>query len=113
MRVVLEGCQGNPIEIPDMPPLIPIPAPGGNLLVEIIDGTNNEAAQAMTEDMAEVVNYVEGEEARMLGVEGEIFEDREDMLDVLRWVVVQEQEILRYQPPPTYDDKNYIPDRQV
>ena len=67
----------------------------------------------MVEDMAEAVNCVEGEEVRVLGVEREIFKDGEDILDVLRWVVAQEQEIPRYQPPPTYDDKNYIPDRQV
>ena len=43
MRVtVLEGCEGNPIEIPDSPVPILIPPLGGSLLVEIIDGMDNE-----------------------------------------------------------------------
>ena len=114
MRVmVLEGHQGDLIEIPDSPVLILIPPPGGNLLVEIVDGTDDEAMQAAVEDMVEAVNHMEGEEVKVLGVEGEIFEDSEDVLDVLRWVVAREQEIPQYQPPPTYDDVDYIPDRQV
>ena len=43
MRVmVLEGCQDNPIKIPDSLVLIPIPPLGGNLLVEIVDRTNDD-----------------------------------------------------------------------
>ena len=46
MRVtVLEGYQGDPIEIPNSPVPILIPPPGGNLLVEIVDGTDNEVMQ--------------------------------------------------------------------
>ena len=113
MRVtVLEGTQGNPIEIPDSPALIPIPPPGGNLLVEIVDGTNDKAAQAAAEDQVEgQMLQVTGEEARVLGVEGEIFEEGKDILDILRRVVARNQEIPRYPEPPQYNDPNYIPDR--
>ena len=59
MRVmVLEGHQGNLIEISNMPPPILIPPPGSNLLVEIMDRTNNEVVQAAAEDLAERVNHV-------------------------------------------------------
>ena len=58
MRVTaLEGCRDNLIVVPDSPPPILIPAPGGNLLVEIMDGADNDTAQVITEDQAEVVNY--------------------------------------------------------
>ena len=49
---------------------------------------------------------MEGEEARVLGVDREIFEG-EDMLDILKWVVVRDQEIPRYLEPPQYNDLNY------
>ena len=112
--MVLEGTQGNLIEIPNSPALIPVPPPGGNLLVEIIDGMDDEVAQVIIEDQVEGQGLrVEGEEVRDLGVEGEVFEEGEDMLDVLRWMVARDQEILRYPEPPHYDDLNYIPDRQV
>ena len=66
MRVtVLEGHQENPIEIPDTPPPILIPPPGGNILVEIVDGMDDEAVQAVVEDQAEAgVLQVTGVEAR-------------------------------------------------
>ena len=54
-----------------------------------------------------------GEEARVFGVKGEIFEEGEDILDVLRQVVVREQEILRYPEPSQHDDEDYVPDKQV
>ena len=56
---------------------------------------------------------VEGEEVRVLGVEGEILKEGEDMLDIFRQVVARDQEIPRYSEPPWYNDLNYIPDRQV
>ena len=67
------------------------------------------------EDQAEAGNMfqVEGEEVRVLGVEGEIFKEGEDMLDILRQVVARDQKIPRYPKPPWYNDLNYIPDRQV
>ena len=55
---------------------------------------------------------IEGEEVRVLRVEGEVFEG-EDILDVLRWGVMRDQEIPRYLEPPHYDDLNYILDQQV
>ena len=53
------------------------------------------------------------EEGGVFGIEGEIFKEGEDMLDILKQVVVRDQEILRYPKPPRYNDLNYIPDRQV
>ena len=53
------------------------------------------------------------EEGGVFGIEGEIFKEGEDVLDVLRQVVVRDQEILRYPEASGYDDLNYIPDRQV
>ena len=47
---VLEGTQGNLIEIPNSPAPILIPPPGDNLLVEIINGTDNNAVQVVAED---------------------------------------------------------------
>ena len=44
--MVLEGQEGNPIEIPDSPAPVLIPLPGGNLLVKIMDRTDNDAVQA-------------------------------------------------------------------
>ena len=41
--MVLEGCRRNSIEIPDSLAPIPIPPPGDNLLVEIVDGMDNDA----------------------------------------------------------------------
>ena len=40
--MVLEGHQDYPIEIPNSLAPIPIAAPGGNLLVEIVDRTNDD-----------------------------------------------------------------------
>ena len=51
--MVLEGHQGNLIKIPDIPPLILIPALGGNLLVEIVNRTDNDMVQVVVEDQVE------------------------------------------------------------
>ena len=111
--MVLEGCQDHPIEIPDSPVPILIPAPGGNLLVEIVDGTNDDMAQVVAEDLAEGVGVrrVMREEGGVFRINGEVFKDGEDVMDVLCWVAARDQEILRYTQPPNYDDPNYIPDR--
>ena len=53
--MALEATWDHLIIIPDSPPLILIPAPGGNLLVEINDGTDDAVAQAIAEDQAEGV----------------------------------------------------------
>ena len=60
-------------------------------MVEIIDGTNNKVVQMAAEDQVEgQVLQVADKEARVLGVEGEIFEEGKDILDVLRRVVVSD-----------------------
>ena len=65
------------------------------------------------EDQAEGgVLRVSREEGLVFGIEGEIFEEGEDMMDVLWRVVARYQEILRYPEVPGYDDPNYIPDVQ-
>ena len=51
------------------------------------------------------------EEGGVFGIVGEEYEDGEDIMDVLRRVEAQDQEISRYPPVPGYDDP-YIPDVQ-
>ena len=89
---VLEGTQGNTIKIPDILAPIPIPPPESNLLVKIVDVMDDKVAQVITKDWAEgQMLQVEGEEVRVLGIEGEIFKEGEDMLDILKQVVVRDQ----------------------
>ena len=113
--MALEGTRDSPIIIPDSPPPMPIPAPGGNLLVEIEDRTDNAAAQVITEDQVEgrVVRRVMIEEGGVFGIVGEIYEDGEDIMDVLQHIEACDAEIPQYPEAPSYDDLNYIPDRQV
>ena len=82
----LEGNQDHPIIIPDSPPPIPIPALSGNLLVEIVDRTDDVEAQANAEDQVEgrVRRRVMIEEGGAFGVAGELYEEGEDIMDVLR-----------------------------
>ena len=112
--MALEGTWDSPIIIPDSPLPIPIPAPGGNLLVEIEDGTDDAAAQAIVEDQVEGAGRrrVMIEEGGVFGVAGEWYEEGEDIMNVLRRVKVQDAEITRYRPPPLYDDDDYVPDHQ-
>ena len=87
---VLEGWEGNLIEIPNSLVPILIPPPGGNILVEIVDGMDDEAVQAVVEDQAEAgVLQVTGVEARTFRIEGEIFEGK-DMYNVLCQVVIRD-----------------------
>ena len=59
--------------------------------MEIVDGMDDEAAQVIAEDQVEGnVLQVEGEEVRVLGVEGEIFKEGEDMLDILQRVMARD-----------------------
>ena len=110
---VLEATWDHPIIIPDSPPPIPIPAPGGNLLVEIDDRTNDAAVQVIAEDQAEgVVRRVMIEEGGVFGVTGEFYEEGEDLMDVLHQVEAQDTEIPRYRLALDYNDPNYIPDVQ-
>ena len=53
------------------------------------------------------------EKGGAFGINREIFEEGEDVMDVLCQVAVRDQEILRYTQPLNYDDLNYIPDRQI
>ena len=112
--VALEATWDHPIIIPDSPPPIPILAPGGNLLVEIDDGTNNAVAKAITEDQVEGVvrRRVMIEEGGVFGVAGEFYEEGEDIMDVFRWVKAQDAEIPQYRAPLDYEDPNFIPDVQ-
>ena len=71
--MALEGTWDSPIIIPDSPLPIPIPAPGGNLLVEIEDGSDDAAAQAIVEDQVEGAGRrrVMIKEGGVFGVAGE------------------------------------------
>ena len=110
----LEATQDHLIVIPDSPLPIPIPAPGGNLLVEISNGTNGAAAQVITEDQAEGVvrRRITIEEGGVFGIAGEFYEEGEDIMDVIHQVEAWNAEIPRYWPAPSYDNPNYIPDVQ-
>ena len=83
-------------------------------MVEIKDGTDDVVAQANAEDQAEGVGrrWVTIEEGGVFGVAGELYEEGEDIMDVLRRVEVRDAKILRYRPPPLYDDE-YVPDHQA
>ena len=83
--MALEATHNHLIMIPDSLPLIPILAPGGNLLVEINDGVDDERAWVITEDQAEGVvrRRVTIEEGGVFGVAGEFYEEGEDIMDVL------------------------------
>ena len=111
MRVmVLEGYQDNLIEIPDSSALIPIPPPRGSLLVEIQDGTDDEANQAVVEDLAEGQYCLEGVDTKELELVGEVYEEGETILDVMRWLNQRDEEIPRYLNPPNYFDPGYTSD---
>ena len=115
--MALEGTHEDPILIPDspVPALVPLPRLGpGSVLVEIEDGTNDVAAQAIAEDQAEGVvrRQVMIEDGGVFGVARELYEEGEDIMDVLRRVEVRDNEIPRYRPPPLYDNK-YVPDHQA
>ena len=113
--MALEATQDHPIIIPDSLPPIQIPAPGGNLLVEIDDGTDDVVVQVITEDQAEGVvrRRVMNKEGGVFGVAREFYEEGENIMDVLWQVEVWDAKIPHYRLAPNYDDPNYIPDRQV
>ena len=91
----LEATWDHPIIILDSLPLILIPAPGGNLLVEIEDRTDDAAVQAIAEDQAEgmVRRQVMIEEGGVFGVAGELYEEGKDIMDILRQVKAWDAEI--------------------
>ena len=114
MIMVLEGTRNSLIIIPDSPLPIPIPAPGGNLLVEIVDRTDDVAAQANVEDQAERVGRrVMIKEGGVFRVAGELYEEGEDIMDVLWRVEAHDTEVPQYLEAPGYNNPNCIPDRQV
>ena len=84
----LEHGQGNPIRI-DNPELLPMPPPGGlglgSMLVEINDGVDDEWNQVVMEDQVEGVvrRRVTIEEGGVFGVVGELYEEGEDIMDIL------------------------------
>ena len=52
------------------------------------------------------------EEGGVFGVTGELYEEGEDIMDILWRVEAQDNEIPRYRPPPSYNDK-YVPNHQA
>ena len=112
--MVLEVTWDHPLEILDSPEPIPIPAPGGNVLVEINNRVDDEVVQAIVEDQAEGVvrRRVTIREGGAFGVAGEFYKEGEDLMDVIHQVEAQDAEIPRYRLAPDYNDLNYIPDVQ-
>ena len=113
--VALEHGWGNPLIIWDSPELVLVPPPGrlgpGSVLIPIND-VDDDRNQAIAEDQAEAAGrHVVGEEGREWGIIGEVYEDGEDVGDILRQIEARDQEIPRYPPVPGYDDP-YIPDVQ-
>ena len=114
--MALEGTCEDPILILDSLAPIPIPPPGldpGSVLVEIVDGMDDVAVQAIAEDQVERVGRrVTIEEGGVFDVTGELYEEGENIMDILRRVEAQDREIPRYPAAPDYNDLNYIPDVQ-
>ena len=113
--MVLEGCQGDPIEILGSPELILIPSPAGQQLILIDDeevpDSEDRRNQAITEDHVRVEELkLTGVEVRELGIEEEIFKDGETILDVLRQRNLRGNEVLRYLAPQDYNDLGYLSD---
>ena len=75
---------------------------------------DDEQNQAIMEDQAEGVvrRRVMIKEGGVFRIVRELYEDGEDIMDILRRVEAWDQEIPRYPPAPRYDDLNYIPDVQ-
>ena len=86
----------------------------GSVLVEIKDGVDDEQNQVIVEDQAEGVvrRRVTIEEGGVFGIVRELYEEGEDILDILRQVEAWDAEIPRYPLAPGYDDPNYILDVQ-
>ena len=83
----LEHGRGNPILVLDSPEPVLVPPPGGlgpgSVLISI-DDVDDDRNQAIMEDQAETVGRrVVGEEGREWGIVGEVYEDGEDVGDVL------------------------------
>ena len=83
-------------------------------MVEIDDGVDNEAAQAIAEDQAEGVvrRRVTIMEGGAFRVAREFYKEGKDLMDVIHQVEAWDAEIPRYRPAPDYNNPNYIPDVQ-
>ena len=110
---VLEGRRDTPIEIPDSPVPLPIHIllPVEHQLVPIEelnpDSGEDKELWAIAEDQARVL---EGRDAEELGLEGELFVDGENILDVLRRRNLRGDEVPEYEEPPEYNDPGYTSD---
>ena len=82
--------------------------------MEIDDGVDNKAAQAIAEDQAEGVvrRQVLIRDGGAFGVAREFYEEGEDLMDVIHRVEAWDAEIPRYRLALDYNDLNYIPDVQ-
>ena len=85
----------------------------GSVLIPI-DDVDDEWNQMIMEDQARIVEGMQRltvEQAGEWGVEGELFEEGETILDVLCRVEAWDEEVPRYPPVPGYDDP-YVLDVQ-
>ena len=79
-----------------------------------IDDVDDERNQMIAEDQVRIAEgrlRVTVEQAGEWGVEGELYEEGETMLDVLHRVEARDDEVPRYPPVLGYDDP-YVPDVQ-
>jgi len=98
--LVLEGQVEHPIEIPDSPIPVLVPLPAKHWLVPIKE----------LNPLEEVFQPLEGKDAQELGLEGELFEDRETILDVLWRRNLRGDEVPEYEQPPDYNNPGYVLD---
>jgi len=103
--MALEGCQDNPIEIPDSP--VPLPVrihiDDAHRLVpieELVPDSEGEGDGGV--DLEEVFRVMPGEE----------YVDGETILDVLRRRNARAEEVPEYVDPPAYNDPGYVPDHE-
>ena len=96
--------------LPVRPPFVLGP---GSVLIPI-DDVDDDQNQMITEDQVRIAEgrlWMTAEQAGEWGLEGEEYEDRETMEDVLCRVEARDQEVPRYPPVLGYDDP-YVPDVQ-
>ena len=98
---VLEGCQDNPIEIPDSPVPLPvwIQVDDAHRLVPIKELVPDPEGEGEGVDLEEVFRVRPGEE----------YEDGETILDVLQRNA-RAEEVPKYEEPPSYNDPGYVSD---
>ena len=107
------GRRDTLIEILDSPVALPVhilpPAEHRLVPIEELNPDSGEDKEhwAITEDQAQVL---EGRDAEELGLVGELFEDGEDILDVLQRRNLRGDEVPEYEEAPAYDNPGYISD---